>query len=123
MSLFFVLLLVFFFLCYGWFAVRTKKEQELLKSKVYADAISDLEHVQIWYVATHPKKMLPYRRLLDTGRIVGTDVCVYEDEDKKMVIPDNLSPAEMVLLAKYLRIEAEKFGADKNLFSVVTENV
>ena len=112
MSFFFIVLLLFLFLSYGVFAVQTKREQELLNSKFYADAISDLEHVQAWYVRNHPKKMLPYRRLLDTGGIVGTEVCVYEDEDNKMVIPKNLSPAEMVLLSKYLTEEAKKYGAD-----------
>ena len=107
----FFLLLLLSFLFYGWFAVRTKKEQELLKSKMYADAVLDWEKIQAWYVVEHPKKAFPYHMLLDTGGFVGFDVTVYEDENGKIFLPKELSPAEFVLAVKKLKAHVADFGA------------
>lgn len=97
MKLFFILLLALLFLWYGWRIVRFKKEQDLLKSDMYADTVDRWEHIQAWYVRQRPVGLLPYQVILDTYGFSDHRISVKEDGDGKIYLPENLSPSEFIL--------------------------
>ena len=102
-------LVVFLFLFYGWFTVRRMREQELLKSKLYADAVLDWEKIQAWFVRDFQSDFKPFPILLDTGGWVAREVIVRIDEDGKLFIPLYLNPAEFVVAVRLIK---EHFDVD-----------
>ena len=79
---------VLFVLSVGWFVVKNINERKLLRSKKYADAFSIL---------------------LDTGGFLSREILVRVDEDGKIFLPSDLSPAEFVAAVRYLK---EHFDVD-----------
>lgn len=103
------LFFVLFVLLLWWSANRHKREQELLKSRVYADAVKDWERLQLWFVRDFESDFVPFPLMLDTGGILARRIVVSMDPDGKIFIPGDLSPSEFVLCISLLK---EHFSVD-----------
>lgn len=93
----------------GWFVAKNVNERKLLRSKKYADAVSDWEKIQAWFVRDFQSDFVPFSILLDTGGFVAREICIRVDGDGKIFLPSDLSPAEFVAAVRYLK---EHFGID-----------
>ena len=102
-------LVVLFVLSVGWFVTKNVNEQKLLRSKKYADAVADWEKVQAWFVRDFQSDFVPFSILVDTGGLVAREIRVCVDEDGKIFLPSDLSPAEFVAAVCYLK---EYFDVD-----------
>ena len=102
-------LVVLFVLSVGWFVTKNVNERKLLRSKKYADAVADWEKVQAWFVRDFQSDFVPFSILVDTGGLVAREIRVCVDEDGKIFLPSDLSPAEFVAAVCYLK---EHFDVD-----------
>ena len=100
---------VLFVFSVGWFVAKNVNERKLLRSKKYADAVADWEKVQAWFVRDFQSDFVPFSILVDTGGLVVREIRVRVDEDGKIFLPSDLSPAEFVVAVCYLK---EHFGVD-----------
>lgn len=108
-KLWLLFLVVLFVLSVGWFVTKNVNERKLLRSKKYADAVADWEKVQAWFVRDFQSDFVPFSILVDTGGLVAREIRVCVDEDGKIFLPSDLSPAEFVATVCYLK---EHFDVD-----------
>ena len=104
--------LLLLFCSYGSFAVRRKRERELLESDLYADTVLKWEKIQAWFVCEPRPNFKPFPLLLDTGGLVAMEIMVGRDDDGKIFLPKDLSPTEFVLAVNRLE---EYFNRTDNL--------
>lgn len=96
-------LFVLFLLFFGWFAVRKRQEGELLKSKVYADAVRDWDMIQSWFVSDFESDFKPFSVMLDTGGFVAREITVCIGRDGRLFLPSDLGPMEFVVAVRKIK--------------------
>lgn len=95
----------------GWnFYSRNRREQELLKSKEYKDAVTEWEKIQAWFVRDYKGKFSPFSILLDTGGFCAFEITVTKDKKGNIKIPvHDLSIEEFIVAVQMIK---EHFNND-----------
>ena len=94
---------VVLFLTYGYHVVRRYKEAQILKSPLYAKAVSDWDKIQDWMVHEYKGDFKPISLMIVTNSFCGFDISVTRGEDGRLVVTDKLEPSEFVVMVKLVK--------------------
>ena len=95
---------LFSFVWFGYYTNEQHKEQELLKSELYSDAVRDWERIQAWYVRNQPKEYkLPHSMLIDRC-LVAQEVTCWADRNGKLRMTEDMKPSDFITFVRHLKV-------------------
>lgn len=78
------------------------KEDRLLTSREYAEALLDWKKIQAWFVKDFEGHIRPFPLLLDTGEFAPLEIIV-SVENGELKIPKDLRPSQFIIAVRQLK--------------------